>query len=612
MTGHASRKYRANKEISADSGVTQVQCDAQRGSEKRAPTNSHRQLSIPVKHKVSDDRAGKRSDHQSERWDEPHAEKHAGKTTEDCRSRFPKTISECWYQMVRYRNTGCNNSHRDEKRDIRIAACRRTCQHERQKNEWRARKYECDGGDGTRRKRQRTEYDHESLHGLNIRTAVVERNRPKCYALRLVKSLVGRVFGIVLLGLAGPASAQTPWSAGETSGSALIIKLVTIGPGVPLYAWWGHSGMIVEDRRTGISRFYDYGRFSFKQDHFYRNFAVGRLYFEIGSAPTDAYLEHYRSLDQTVRIQTLDLSPENALELAKLLDHDVLPGNNIYLYDHYYDNCATRLRDILDQFTDGALKLGADEDSGIEFRTETRRFTQHSFFFDFLLTYLMSDSIDAEMSEWETMFLPERLEQQVASLRIRDGRGGTRPIVTESVLFHQSREGRTIADLPDGLHRSALFAAAIFGVLALLGIGLYESGGHTGRIILGLHLSITGLVAGALGTTLFFMSIFTDHVVTYGNENLIYTNPLSFVLLVAGVRLLLRRSGALLFSVLSAGAFALATGLLAISKLVVPTLDQQNWPQIALFGAVYLVELLTVTILHMRHVMNQKEATSEA
>jgi len=264
----------------------------------------------------------------------------------------------------------------------------------------------------------------------------------------LVKSLVGRVFGIVLLGLAGPASAQTPWSAGETTGSALNIKLVTIGPGVPLYAWWGHSGMIVEDRRTGISRFYDYGRFSFKQDHFYRNFAIGRLYFEIGSAPTDAYLEHYRSLDQTVRIQTLDLAPENALELAKLLDRDVAPGNNVYLYDHYYDNCATRLRDILDQFTDGALNLGAADDAGVEFRTETRRFTQHSFFFDFLLTYLMSDSIDAEMSEWETMFLPERLEQHVASLRIGDGRGGTRPLVTETVLYYLSRDGRTIADLP--------------------------------------------------------------------------------------------------------------------------------------------------------------------
>jgi ABC-type uncharacterized transport system permease subunit len=59
---------------------------------------------------------------------------------------------------------------------------------------------------------------------------------------------------------------------------------------------------------------------------------------------------------------------------------------------------------------------------------------------------------------------------------------------------------------------------------------------RSGQILLGLSHSIFGLVFGAAGLLLFFMSVFTNHDYTYHNANLLFANPLLLVAVPFGIR----------------------------------------------------------------------------
>ncbi len=359
-----------------------------------------------------------------------------------------------------------------------------------------------------------------------------------------------------------------------------MVKLVTIGPADPIYTWWGHSALIVEDRRLAESRFYNYGLFSFEQENFVLNFAQGRLWFQVGASDTERELAYYRFLNRSIRIQTLNISPAKRLEMARFLEWNILPENRTYRYDHYNDNCATRVRDLIDRTINGQLQAATAGPGRMTLRQQTRRFTSRHFVMDWLLMFLMSDVIDRPATEWQEMFLPSELEANVAGLRYRDERGIERPLIGESVTYYQAGHApripaRAPAHWPWGL---LIGAAAALGAL-LLGYRL-RAGGRLAGLLYGLYSAVTGLVLGCLGTVLFLMSMFTDHTVTYGNENLFLANPLTLLAVPLGVAAALgggrslRRLGLLWLLLVALAAVYLLLKLL-------PAFDQVNGLAIA-------------------------------
>jgi hypothetical protein len=337
-----------------------------------------------------------------------------------------------------------------------------------------------------------------------------------------------RRFAVLLLISAavspGWTQAPAPWAAGASRGQDLVVQLVTISPSDPIYTWWGHSALVVEDRRLGVSRFYNYGLFSFEQKSFALNFAMGRLWFQVGASDTGRELAFYRYLGRRIFIQTLDLTPRKRLEMALFLENNILPSNRTYLYDHYYDNCATRVRDLIDDAVDGQLAEAAAAAGRMTLREHTRRYTEHSFLMDWLLMFLMSGVIDQPVTKWEEMFLPAELQMGVAALRYRDEAGLERALVSDSVLYFDPPDQRPIPERASPLWPRALIPGMILALPAVLfGIRIGRSRRWT---LFGIYSALIGLIVGLPGGVLFFMSVFTDHTVTYGNENLFLANPL--------------------------------------------------------------------------------------
>jgi hypothetical protein len=296
----------------------------------------------------------------------------------------------------------------------------------------------------------------------------------------------------------------------------------------------------VEDRRLGESRFYNYGLFSFEQDRFVLDFAMGRLWFQVGASDTERELAYYRYLGRTIRIQTLNLLPKKRLEMALFLENNILPQNRTYLYDHYYDNCATRVRDLIDATVDGQLAEATAVPGRMTLREHTRRYTEHNFFMDWLLMFLMSEVIDHPITKWEEMFLPTEVERNVAALHYRDEDGHYRPLVSESVVYFDAPLQRPVPKQASPLWFRALVPGLILGLPALLlGVLIWKAvqsrGKKTGWTLLGIYSAVIGLILGLPGGALFFMSIFTDHTVTYANENLFLANPLALAAVPLGL-----------------------------------------------------------------------------
>jgi hypothetical protein len=134
------------------------------------------------------------------------------------------------------------------------------------------------------------------------------------------------------------------------------------------------------------------------------------------------------------------------------------------------------------------------------------------------------------------------------------------------------------------------------GMVVVLGAGLVllrrRVSGGKGAMTLAV---IWSLVAGIAGVVLAFLWIFTDHLYSYRNENLLQLNPVSLILCVLLVRAIWKRwragPAASASSLRQALLVAIVVAVLSVAGFVLqalPHLDQVNGAIIALAMPLHL------------------------
>src|ERR1041384_1664537 len=270
------------------------------------------------------------------------------------------------------------------------------------------------------------------------------------------------------------AQVPSPTAHGAPStpspGSELEVALLTFETGGLIWERFGHNAILIHDAAAGTDRLYDYGRFSFKQAHFFLKFARGEMWYSMGeSDDPDAVVRFYAAEGRRIWLQELDLTPAQRLKLRAFLEWNIRPENAGYAYDYYRDNCSTRIRDALDLALGGPIRRYGVRPSGMTWREETRRLDEHN---PLLYTGLMiglGRPVDLEMSRWEQMFLPIRLRAHLDSVSVTGPDGVARPVV---------RAGRVVSEggrwpVPERPHdwtlRYLAAGIALGGLLVLLG-----------------------------------------------------------------------------------------------------------------------------------------------
>jgi hypothetical protein len=389
--------------------------------------------------------------------------------------------------------------------------------------------------------------------------------------------------GVVML-TALLAMAAPPWATGESRGEDLQVHVVTFGPGDDIAEWFGHAAIVIEDTTRHEARLYNYGEYAFDPTLALR-YLQGHLTFQVGERPFQRTLQLYAQKNRDVRLQTLALSSTQKEKLATLLADNVKPENRQYLYDHYSDNCTTRIRDALDVVTDGALRRQAGPGL-MTLREHTASLSAVNPLLSVGIDMLLNDEVDRPISTWEETFLPREFERFLDGVVLDDG-DGRRPLVAARRVLHTARR----APPPPPPSATALLALGAGAGLAI--VVLTTLAGRHRRRVFGVVVAGVGLAFGLPGLVLTLMATVTDHHVTFWNENLLVLHPLALLLPPAGLLLAVasatsswsRRAARVVVGVIGVMA---AGAMVAVVGKVLPGFDQENGAVLAVVAPVWL------------------------
>lgn len=317
---------------------------------------------------------------------------------------------------------------------------------------------------------------------------------------------------LLLLSLSAPALRAQQDSCG------LRISLLTCSPGTELYSTFGHSALRVVDSAAGTDIVYNYGVFDFYDPQFYTKFVRGKLLYYLDQQAFPDFLYAYQLENRSVREQVLQLNCTEKLAMQQFLFTNIRPENRSYKYDFLFDNCTTRLRELILRQPGGGSYITSDIQQG---KPESFRNHIHTYldmnrmpWSKLGIDILLGSRLDRRMNNDEAMFLPDYLEKGLDSSSGARGR-----LVASRQTIYQRDESQ--------LSRSGLpFTPALLGwLLAALTLVATFTRGKAFNGYLAFNDFMLFLLMGLLGLLLIFMWTGTDHQVCKDNFNLLWAIP---------------------------------------------------------------------------------------
>lgn len=364
----------------------------------------------------------------------------------------------------------------------------------------------------------------------------------------------------------------TPLAVAEP-GDNLTIYALTFGPGDHPFFKFGHNAILVQPQ-TGQGLVYNFGTFAFDSPALIPKFLRGRFMYWLSVAGVEETVHYYASSNRSIVAQELDLTPAQRLALVQALRWNARPENREYLYDYFYDNCSTRVRDAIDRVVGGRVRAAGQAPADRTFRDHAVRMTADLWPEAVGIDMGLGPSADRPIDRWAESFLPERLKALLATVRVPDGTGGEKNLVkSEKTIFQDVRPPKP-AQPPNWTLYFLLVGVAVGGGTAALGrLGTVS----VARVLLGSIAAAIGLVLGLLGLCLTLLWLFTNHKIVYANANIAQFAPWSVALLVFGIGAALGRPRATRRAAWLALSAVVSSGIGILLKAL-PGVGQSNWP----------------------------------
>lgn len=327
---------------------------------------------------------------------------------------------------------------------------------------------------------------------------------------------MGLLKRITLIGLCSLVLSMKMHAYSVTENARFTI--LTCSPGPELYSLFGHTAIRFEDLSDGrmIDFVYNYGTFDFQTDNFYVKFARGKLPYMLSKSSFGEFQSQYLYFGRGIEEQELILSQTEKQTLFDLLEENYKPENRTYRYDFFYDNCSTRVRDIIKQAMGSGVEFSYVYPEKITFRQAIQTYLDYQPWSDFGIDIALGLPCDREIQQEQCMFLPDSLLKDFNYAFLGD-----------RAVAHQSAE---LLPKEFELSDDTVFTPLlVFGLFLLIHIVV-------GFIMLrkkGKKLQITDrlvfLVTGLVGLLVVFLWFFTDHQATKWNLNILWANPLILI-----------------------------------------------------------------------------------
>ena len=292
-------------------------------------------------------------------------------------------------------------------------------------------------------------------------------------------------------------------------------SVVTIGPyESELYSAFGHSGIRYVDKKNNIDHFYNYGIFDFNQPNFYLNFLNGKLLYMVAKYDYRTAEKYYINDDRYIKEQVLDLNESEKILLYNILEQNIRPENRTYSYNYVYDNCATKIRDVLDNVYGESL-IFTSEPEKKSFRQLMDLYLEKNKWGDLGIDICLGPEIDYDVSFDEEMFLPDYLFKGIENA-VRDG---DKKIVSKTNIINLQKEDFQSYSLSPHYIFLIFFIISIYLSFRQVKYGIKYF----------IFDSIYLMVSGIIGCLLVYLWFFTDHLSSY-NFNIVWAMPFNIII----------------------------------------------------------------------------------
>lgn len=321
------------------------------------------------------------------------------------------------------------------------------------------------------------------------------------------------------------------------SSNDTVAFLLTCGPGTETYSIYGHSALRIVISEKHTDTVYNWGVFDFNTKNFTWKFAKGRLDYMLIAEPLKGFLQGYIFEQRFVYSQRINIDTKEIRKLTELIIENLKPENVKYRYDFFYDDCSTRIRDLLEKSIGEKLKYPPPETGKIPtFRDMVAKYQNPYPWLRFGVDLIMGSTADKKAVFRDRMFLPIDLMDELSETFVQRN-GKMIPLLQNPAV---------LVDFNTPVIKQKFLTAppAIFTLIIIL-ILILTAQVKSSRISRLIDIFIYMIFSILFGLMVFF-NFFSDHQQMKWNLNIIWLNPFIAICLIT---LILNKTGTLWFRI---------------------------------------------------------------
>jgi len=298
------------------------------------------------------------------------------------------------------------------------------------------------------------------------------------------------------------------------------ISLLTCSSGDMLYSVFGHSAIRVKDDSLRIDIVFNYGTFDFDTPFFTIKFMNGDLNYMLAYTTYDRFIRSYTYEKRSVTEGVINLNHTEKQLVWDYLVWNSQPENRSYRYDFFFDNCATRIRDIFFDIKNISIQPNGNKISSTTFRDYIHSHLPASTWTAQGIDFLLGAKTDRTANYYDRAFLPLYLDSlfvnyNVISLQKSVLKGSVKPYSNSDDMWFT----------PDLLGFLLVLFAIMFTIL--------EYCKHKYIKFFDLFLFT---ICFLLSLLFWYLWLFTNHEVCSLNANVLWASILYFPIIICIVQ----------------------------------------------------------------------------
>lgn len=289
------------------------------------------------------------------------------------------------------------------------------------------------------------------------------------------------------------------------------------------YSIYGHASLRIADPDREIDEVYNYGVFNLRDQGFVYEFMKGTSEsYLLEVVPTESYIPYYLYTGADIYEIVLNLPSNSIQKIIAQLTKDLLPENRAYRYSYAFNNCATRLWDIIQ----ASLPRGTEihlpkETESISWRKLINSYAELWPWYQLGTDLALGSGLDQKIATEQKLFLPIEMHRLLSQATIQTG-DKIEPLVVRHKTYNHIEEDANVQP-PPWLLRPLMVTLIIATLLAFL----FQGPTWVQRTSYTLLYSVVSL----LGIVLFFLTFISEQPFTSYNWNILVLHPLHLIAL---------------------------------------------------------------------------------